>query len=216
VFVDFSHLISQILKAESQNLKASTKLSQAREKIKRKYPLPVERRQLSTGYLEDALDEDDEDYRSNRGYEEDLEAEAQRERRILNAKKSHKGIPGRSSMTSARPSRRQMEYSESEREESEYETEEEEEEKSPARGRGKDSEDEYEEDAEEDEEERGKSNRYSDEDEEEEEVAGGRAEKDHRGSGRKRKGIESDEEESPPRKAPTHRRKAVIDDSDED
>jgi RNA polymerase-associated protein LEO1 len=203
-------------KAESQNLKASTKLSQAREKIKRKYPLPVERRQLSTGYLEDALDEDDEDYRSNRGYEEDLEAEAQRERRILNAKKSHKGIPGRSSMTSARPSRRQMEYSESEREESEYETEEEEEEKSPARGRGKDSEDEYEEDAEEDEEERGKSNRYSDEDEEEEEVAGGRAEKDHRGSGRKRKGIESDEEESPPRKAPTHRRKAVIDDSDED
>lgn len=199
-------------KAESQNLKASTKLSQAREKIKRKYPLPVERRQLSTGYLEDALDEDDEDYRSNRGYEEDLEAEAQRERRILNAKKSHKGIPGRSSMTSARPSRRQMEYSESEREESEYETEEEEEEKSPARGRGKDSEDEYEEDAEEDEEERGKSNRYSDEDEEEEEVAGGRAEKDHRGSGRKRKGIESDEEESPPRKAPTHRRKAVIDD----
>ncbi|KAG7613768.1 Leo1-like protein [Arabidopsis suecica] len=202
-------------KAESQNLKASTKLSQAREKIKRKYPLPVERRQLSTGYLEDALDEDDEDYRSNRGYEEDLEAEAQRERRILNAKKSHKGIPGRSSMTSARPSRRQMEYSESEREESEYETEEEEEEKSPARGRGKDSEDEYEEDAEEDEEERGKSNRYSDEDEEEEEVAGGRAEKDHRGSGRKRKGIESDEEESPPRKAPTHRRKAVIDDSDE-
>jgi len=47
-------------------------------------------------------------------------------------------------------------------------------------------------------------------------MQGGRAEKDHRGSGRKRKGIESDEEESPPRKAPTHRRKAVIDDSDED
>ena len=42
---------------ESQNLKASTKLSQAREKIKRKYPLPVARRQLSTGYLEDALEE---------------------------------------------------------------------------------------------------------------------------------------------------------------
>ncbi|CAH8280414.1 unnamed protein product [Arabidopsis lyrata] len=210
-------------KAESQNLKASTKLSQAREKIKRKYTLPAERRQLSTGYLEDALDEDDEtdhygSHRSNRGYEEDLEAEAQRERRILNAKKSHKGIPGRSSMTSARPSRRQMEYSESEREESEYETEEEEEEKSPPpRGRGKESEDEYEEDAEEDEEEGGgKSNRYSDEDEEEEEAAGVRAEKDHRGSGRKRKGIESDEEESPQRKAPTHRRKAVIDDSDED
>ncbi|CAL9244445.1 unnamed protein product [Arabidopsis halleri] len=209
-------------KAESQNLKASTKLSQARDKIKRKYSLPVERRQLSTGYLEDALDEDDEtdhygSHRSNRGYEEDLEAEAQRERRILNAKKSRKGIPGRSSMTSARPSRRQMEYSESEREESEYETEEEEEEKSPPRGRGKESEDEYEEDAEEDEDEGGgKSNRYSDEDEEEEEAAGVRAEKDHRGSGRKRKGIESDEEESPRRKAPTHRRKAVIDDSDED
>ncbi|XP_010457002.1 PREDICTED: protein LEO1 homolog [Camelina sativa] len=202
-------------RAEGQNLKASTKLSQAREKVKRKYPLPVQRRQLSTGYLEDALDEDDEtdhygSHRSNRGYEEDLEAEALRERRILNAKKN-KGIPGRSSMNSARPSRRQMEYSESEREESEYETEEEEEEKSPARN-------EYEEDAEEDEEEidGGKSNRYSDEDEEEEEAAGVRAEKDHRASGRKRKGIESDEEESPPRKAPTHRRKAMIEDSDED
>lgn len=47
-------------------------------------------------------------------------------------------------------------------------------------------------------------------------MQGVRAEKDHRGSGRKRKGIESDEEESPQRKAPTHRRKAVIDDSDED
>ena len=42
---------------ENQNLKASTKLSQAREKVKRKYPLPVARRQLSTGYLEDALEE---------------------------------------------------------------------------------------------------------------------------------------------------------------
>ncbi|VVB17579.1 unnamed protein product [Arabis nemorensis] len=184
-------------KAESQNLKAGTKLSQAREKIKRKYPLPVQRRQLSTGYLEDALEEDEEtdhygSHRSNRGYEEDLEAEALRERRIMNAKKklnnyltaspyqSHKSFPGRSSMTSARPSRRQVEYSESEREESEYETEDEEEEKSP-RPRKR----------------------------------GGRAEKE-RGSSRKRKGIESDEEESPPRKAPTHRRMAMVYDSDED
>lgn len=38
-----------------------------------------------------------------------------------------------------------------------------------------------------------------------------------RGSSRKRKGIESDEEEeSPPRKAPTHRRMAMVYDSDED
>ncbi|KAJ4887797.1 Protein LEO1-like protein [Raphanus sativus] len=123
---------------ESQNLKASTKLSQAREKVKRKYPLPVARRQLSTGYLEDALEEDEEtdhygSHRSNRGYEEDLEAEAQRERRIMNAKK------------------------------------------------------------------------------------GVRGDKDRGGSSsRKRKGIESDEEESPPRKAPTHRRMAMVYDSDED
>ncbi|KAL0856376.1 hypothetical protein Bca101_061529 [Brassica carinata] len=207
---------------ESQNLKASTKLSQAREKIKRKYPLPVARRQLSTGYLEDALEEDEEtdhygSHRSNRGYEEDLEAEAQRERRIMNAKKSQKGFPGRSSMGSARPSRRQAEYSESEREESEYETEEEEEEEERPRSRKrvKEPEDEYEEDAEEDEEEEeeGKANRYSEDDEEEEGV---KAEKE-RGSGRKRKGIESDEEEeSPPRKAPTHRRMAMVYDSDED
>ncbi|CAF1716431.1 unnamed protein product [Brassica oleracea var. botrytis] len=204
---------------ESQNLKASTKLSQAREKIKRKYPLPVARRQLSTGYLEDALEEDEEtdhygSHRSNRGYEEDLEAEAQRERRIMNAKKSQKGFPGRSSMSSARPTRRQAEYSESEREESEYETEEEEEEEERPRSRKrvKEPEDEYEEDAEEDEEEEeedAKANRYSEEDEEAE------AEKE-RGSGRKRKGIESDEEESPPRKAPTHRRMAMVYDSDED
>ncbi|KAJ4866721.1 Protein LEO1-like protein [Raphanus sativus] len=158
---------------ESQNLKASTKLSQAREKVKRKYPLPVARRQLSTGYLEDALEEDEEtdhygSHRSNRGYEEDLEAEAQRERRIMNAKKSNKGFPGRSSMTSARPTRRQ-EYSESEREESEIMTN------------------------------------------------GVRGDKDRGGSSsRKRKGIESDEEESPPRKAPTHRRMAMVYDSDED
>ncbi|KAJ0236332.1 Protein LEO1 [Hirschfeldia incana] len=206
---------------ESQNLKASTKLSQAREKIKRKYPLPVARRQLSTGYLEDALEEDEEtDHygRSNGGYEEDLEAEAQRERRILNAKKGQKGFPGRPSMSSARPTRRQAEYSESEREESEYETEEEEEEEEErprSRKRVKEPEDEYEEDAEEDEEEEeGKANRYSEEDEEEEE--GARAGKE-RGSSRKRKGIESDEEEeSPPRKAPTHRRMAMVYDSDED
>ncbi|RID76801.1 hypothetical protein BRARA_B03752 [Brassica rapa] len=196
---------------ENQNLKASTKLSQAREKVKRKYPLPVARRQLSTGYLEDALEEDEEtdhygSHRSNRGYEDDLEAEAQRERRIMNAKKSNKGFTGRSSMTSARPTRRQ-EYSESEREESEYETEEEEE-RPRSRKRVKEPEDEYEEEEEEEVEE---------EDEEEEEAEGLRGDKDRGGSGRKRKGIESDEEEeSPPRKAPTHRRMAMVYDSDED
>ncbi|KAJ0238148.1 Protein LEO1 [Hirschfeldia incana] len=208
---------------ESQNLKASTKLSQAREKVKRKYPLPAARRQLSTGYLEDALEEDEEtdhygSHRSNRGYEEDLEAEAQRERRIMNAKKSNKGFPGRSSMTSARPTRRQEEYSESEREESEYETEEEEEEEEEERPRSrkrvKEPEDEYEEDEVEEE----NTNRYSDEEEEEEEAEGVRGDKDRGGSSsRKRKGIESDEEEeSPPRKAPTHRRMAMVYDSDED
>lgn len=47
-------------------------------------------------------------------------------------------------------------------------------------------------------------------------MQGVKAEKE-RGSGRKRKGIESDEEEeSPPRKAPTHRRMAMVYDSDED
>ncbi|XP_013613371.1 PREDICTED: protein LEO1 homolog [Brassica oleracea var. oleracea] len=197
---------------ENQNLKASTKLSQAREKVKRKYPLPVARRQLSTGYLEDALEEDEEtdhygSHRSNRGYEEDLDAEAQRERRIMNAKKSQKGFPGRSSMSSARPTRRQ-EYSESEREESEYETEEEEEEEEErprSRKRVKEPEDEYEEEE------------VEEEDEEEEEAEGVRGDKDRGGSGRKRKGIESDEEEeSPPRKAPTHRRMAMVYDSDED
>ncbi|KAJ4870402.1 Protein LEO1-like protein [Raphanus sativus] len=82
------------------------KLSQAREKVKRKYPLPVEETALNWEEETDHYGS----HRSNRGYEEDLEAEAQRERRIMNAKKSNKGFPGRSSMTSARPTRRQ-EYS---------------------------------------------------------------------------------------------------------
>ncbi|XP_010546202.1 PREDICTED: protein LEO1 homolog isoform X2 [Tarenaya hassleriana] len=200
-------------KVESQNIKANMKLSQAREKIKRKYPPPAERRQLSTGYLEGALDEDEEtdhygSHRSNRSFEEDLEAEAQRERRIMNAKKyqSHRDIPRRPS--SAKPSRRPVEFSESEREESEYETEGEDEERSPPRKRIEEPEDEYEEEAEEDEEEEqeedAKANRYSEEEEEPEDA-----------KGRKRKGIESDEE-SPPRKAPTHRRMAIVYDSDED
>lgn len=46
-------------------------------------------------------------------------------------------------------------------------------------------------------------------------MQGARGEKG-RGSGRKRKGFESDEEQSPPRKAPTHRRMAMVYDSDED
>lgn len=47
-------------------------------------------------------------------------------------------------------------------------------------------------------------------------MQGLRGDKDRGGGGRKRKGIESDEEESPPRKAPTHRRMAMVYDSDED
>ncbi|XP_024976370.1 protein LEO1 homolog isoform X2 [Cynara cardunculus var. scolymus] len=80
-------------KAESQTIRANELLSRKKEKVNRKYTTTVRReRQLSPGFLEDALDEDDEqDYydnrRSRRRFDEDLEMEARAEKRIINAKK---------------------------------------------------------------------------------------------------------------------------------
>lgn len=211
-------------KAESQTIRANLLLSRKRERVNRKYSKPVERgRQLSPGFLEDALEEDEEaNYYeprrpgARRRFEDELEAEARAERRIINAKKAQglKDIPRKSS-TVAKPSRRPVNFSDSEREESEYETEGEEEERSPER-KMEDSEPEWQ-DSEEEEQEQ--------EQEEEEEAAGGGASEEEaeepkqtrmeaRGS-LKRKEIESDEE-SPPRKTTTHRRMAVVYDSDED
>lgn len=212
-------------RAEGQNIRAHSILQRKREKVNRKYTQPARpRRQLSPGFLEDALDEDEEpDYGSRRApgrrrFEDELEAEALAERRIMNAKKSNMGrnVPHRPPYPPARPPRRQAdEYSESEKEESEYETEGEDIEHSPPRGRGDelDEEDEYEEDVEEE-------APLSDE-----ELEAPKRKRESGSGGHRREELVSeddDEEEDddpPPRKqqAVQHRRKAVVfDDSDED
>ncbi|KAG6538477.1 hypothetical protein ZIOFF_003600 [Zingiber officinale] len=214
---DQSHLFLRRGKVVGQTIRANALLHRKREKVNRKYAQPAHRgRQLSPGFLEDALDEEDEAedyYSSHRGsarsrFEEDLEAEARAEKRIINAKKSnlHTNKP---SLSAARSSKRPLEeYSESEKEESEYESEGEEIERSPmgAREDEQENEDEYEEEVDEE-----AADAISPSEEEEE------PRKKIKETGRsnlKRKEIESDEE-SPPRKT-VHRRKAVVYDSDED
>jgi len=204
-------------KAEGQSIRAHSVLQRKREKVNRKYTQPSrQRRQLSPGFLEDALDEDEETdnhYSSRRmasrgRFEDDLEAEAQGERRILSAKKSNlsRGVPRKPSFPPSRPPRRQ-EYSESEREESEYETEGEDIEHSPAGGREDelDEEDEYEEDVEEE-------AAMSDE-----EIQEPKRKRESAASGSQRRREVDSDEDSPPRKQQlVHRRKAVVFESDDD
>ncbi|PWZ13076.1 Protein LEO1 [Zea mays] len=110
---------------QGQNIRAHSILQRKREKVNRKYTQPARpRRQLSPGFLEDALDE------SN----------------------VSRNVPRKPPYPPARLPRRQAdEYSESEREESEYETDGEDIEHSPPRGREDelDEEEEYEEEVEE-------------------------------------------------------------------
>ncbi|XP_065878560.1 protein LEO1 homolog [Euphorbia lathyris] len=200
-------------RAESQTIRANVLLNRKREKVSRKYTQTVDRRrQLSPGFLEGALDEDDEpDYfdarRSRRRFEEDLEVEARAEKRIMNAKKGHKDILRKSSLSSVKTSKRPVNFSDSDREESEYESDGEEYERSPTRKRVEQPEQEYEEEEERYEEE-AENDGASEEEEEFEEPK-------QKSKSRKRTGIESDEE-SPPRKAASHRRMAVVYDSDEE
>lgn len=207
---------------QGQNIRAHSILQRKREKVNRKYTQPPRpRRQLSPGFLEDALDEDEEpDYGSRRmagrrRFEDELEAEALAEKRIINAKKSNmsRNVPRKPPYPPARPPRRQAdEYSESEREESEYETDGEDIEHSPTRGREDelDEEEEYEEDVEEE-------APLSDE-----EMEAPKRKRESGGGGHRREELVSeddDDDDSPPRKQPAvqHRRKAVVfDDSDED
>ncbi|RZC60970.1 hypothetical protein C5167_022728 [Papaver somniferum] len=199
-------------RAEGQSIRAQELLHRKREKVNRKYTQTVDRgRQLSPGFLEEALDEDDEDYYDSRRsasrnrFEEDLEVEAQAEKRIMNAKRSHvrKEIPQKSSLS--RQSRRPVDFSDSEREASEYESDGYEEEASPPRKRAHQEHEDYEDDEEEPE-----AKETSEEEDEEPRRRG----KESR-SGTKRRGVESDEE-SPPKKAATHRRMAVVFDSDDE
>ncbi|CAN6196662.1 unnamed protein product [Urochloa humidicola] len=207
-------------RAAGQNIRAHSILQRKREKVNRKYTQPARpRRQLSPGFLEDALDEDEEpEYGSRRApgrrrFEDELEAEALAERRIINAKKSNmsRNVPRKQSYPPARPPRRQAdEYSESEREESEYETDGEDIEHSPTRGREDEvDEDEYEEDVEEE-------APLSDE-----EMEAPKRKRESGGGSHRREELvseEEDDDDSPPRKQQVvHRRKAVVfDDSDED
>ncbi|XP_010922107.1 protein LEO1 homolog isoform X2 [Elaeis guineensis] len=211
-------------RVEGQTIRANVLLQRKREKVNRKYTQTVSRgRQLSPGFLEEALDEEDEPedyYGSHRAasaryhFDEDMEAEAQAEKRIMNAKRSniHKNVPRKPSLPTARPARRQVEeYSESDKEESEYESDGEDIERSPAHTREDeaDDEDEYEED-EADEEAPGANSVSEEEDEEPRRKIRGTG-----SSNLKRKELELDGE-SPPRKTTMHRRKAVVFDSDED
>ncbi|XP_027125687.2 protein LEO1 homolog [Coffea arabica] len=204
-------------KAESQTIRANELLNRKKEKVNRKYTQTVRReRQLSPGFLEDALEEEeDPDYyesrrsAARRRFEEDLEMEAQAEKRIINAKKGHKDVARKPSMSTTKSSRQPVDFSESEKEESEYETEEEEDERSPAHGRAEDIEQDYEDEEEHDEEEE-EANEVSEEEPEEP-----RRKSKEPGTGLKRKDIESDED-SPPRKAATHRRMAIVYDSDDE
>ncbi|KAK9105193.1 hypothetical protein Scep_022037 [Stephania cephalantha] len=201
-------------KALGQSIRANELLNRKKDKVNRKYTQKVERtRQLSPGFLEEALDEDDEPdyYESRRSaarhrFEEDMEAEAQAERRIMNAKKVNKQIPRKSPLPAAKSSRHPVEeFSESEREESEYETDGDEGEMSPQKMA-----DEPEHVDDEADEEEAEANEVSEEEAEEEP----RRREDFRSKGSsKREEIES-EEESPPRKT-VHRRAFVYESDDE-
>ncbi|KAK3124181.1 hypothetical protein QOZ80_7BG0582990 [Eleusine coracana subsp. coracana] len=206
-------------RAAGQNIRAHSILQRKREKVTRKYTQPTRpRRHLSPGFLEDALDEEEEPdnhYSSwrmppRRQFEDEFEAEARAERRIINAKSNmSRSVPRKPSFPLARPPRRQVdEYSESEREESEYETEGEDIEHSPPRGRGDElDEDDYEEDVEE-----------APPSDEEMEQAPKRRRESGGGSHRREDLGSDDDDDSPPRKqqAVQHRRKAVVFDSDDD
>ncbi|XP_048443869.1 protein LEO1 homolog [Pyrus x bretschneideri] len=201
-------------RVESQNIRANLILNRKREKVSRKYTTTGDRRrQLSPGFLEDALDEDEEpnyheSRHSRRHMEEDFEMEARREKRILNAKKGPKDIPRKSSLPTAKSSRRSMGLSDSEKDESEYETDGEDDE--PPHKMAEDSEPEYEDSEEEDDEEH-----HDAEVNDASELEAEAPKQKVKDSGHKHKAIESDED-SPPRKAAPHRRMAVVYDSDED
>ncbi|KAL5723144.1 hypothetical protein ACHQM5_006572 [Ranunculus cassubicifolius] len=199
-------------KALGQTIRANELLNRKRERVSRKYSHHVDRgRQLSPGFLDDALEEDDEpDYHDRRSarrrrFEEDLEVESHAEKRIINAKRNqfHRDVPRKSSYA---PSRR-AEYSESEKEESEYETDGEDIERTPPRNKRAE-EPEYE-DEDSDEPNGGRGARVANDLSEEEEDTGHRS-----GGGGKRNAIESDVE-SPPRKKVSHRR-MVVSESDEE
>ncbi|XP_074277723.1 protein LEO1 homolog [Silene latifolia] len=204
-------------RAESQTIRANSTLARKREKVNRRYTRPSDRgRQLSPGFLEDALEEDDEanyyDSRrsgSRRHFEDELEAEARAEKRIINAKKGQlKDIPRKSS-AGLKTSQRPVDFSDSDKEGSYYETDGEEEE-APERPY-EDSEPEWQ-DSEDDvePEEQAPQGGASDEEAEEPKHTVKEA-----GSSLKRKEYESDEE-SPRKKPTTHRRMAVVYDSDEE
>ncbi|KAL4184252.1 hypothetical protein AMTRI_Chr10g224640 [Amborella trichopoda] len=225
-------------KALNQTIRSRVDLLRKQEKVNRKYSQAREKEpQLSPGYLEGALEEEDEaeDYvnhrrAARRHFEEDLEVEERAEKRILNAKRSHvpKEPPRKTPFMAGRSSKRQLEEpSESEREESEYESEGEDE-RLPSRKKriqeeeeeeeeeGEEEEEEEEEDDEEEEPARGGGRRGEaiEEDEEEEDAPKQRVKES--GRRRAREEVENDDEESPPRKQAPQRRRMVFTDSEED
>uniref|UniRef100_A0A0C9RWC4 TSA: Wollemia nobilis Ref_Wollemi_Transcript_9075_2392 transcribed RNA sequence n=1 Tax=Wollemia nobilis TaxID=56998 RepID=A0A0C9RWC4_9CONI len=209
-------------KALEQRIRSREDLHRKQEKISRKYA-PVRERepQLSPGYLEEALEEEDEadGYPENRRaahtrrFQEELEAEGRAERRIINAKKQQPPARERPSKYSKdrrpmRPSRHEAEEAmsdESEREVSEYESD------------GLDDEEEnVQEDMEEEEPEEEEPEEQEEEEQEaQEDEEGESEEEDSRHKRKLQDREESPLEESPPRK-PAQRRRVVVSESDED
>ncbi|KAG6386067.1 hypothetical protein SASPL_154953 [Salvia splendens] len=184
-------------KAVHQSIKANELLSRKKEKVNRKYTQPIRReRQLSPGFLEDALEEV--------GYtNETLTTQTH----IW----GQKDMPRKSTFQAAKSSRRPVDFSDSEKEESEYETEGEEDEGSPPHRRHE----EAEQDSGEEDEELQQREQEEAYDESEEEAEEPKQKVRDSGGCLKRKGIDSDED-SPPRKTTTHRRMKMVYESDED
>ncbi|XP_031492259.1 protein LEO1 homolog [Nymphaea colorata] len=210
-------------KALNQTIRSREDLLRKQEKIARKYAQTREKEpQLSPGYLEEALEEEDEadDYPGTRRsaarrFEEELEVEGRAERRILNAKRPAqipRSVPRKPTMSTAPPPRHRLESSESEREASEYESDDNENDVMPARKHMEEEEFEEEEEDEEEEEQE-----QEEEEEEAEQAIEEEADEEPRqkskGSGWNRHRDEESDEEAPQKRVP---RRRIIDSSDEE
>ncbi|KAL2653126.1 hypothetical protein R1flu_021254 [Riccia fluitans] len=206
-------------KAVEQRIRSKSDLQRKQDKMVRKYShMPSRERdaQLSPGYLDGALDEeeeaDDYDRHGRRGdsrrFQQQLDDETRAERRILSAKR-HAQPSRRPSVKDRRPplSRKEMleDSSEEEREESAYETEPEDEDELPL-------EDEEREYNDEDEEEEEDNRKWSDKGKSIDREDRRRYDRD---DDRKRRRDRSEERDaSPPRKSVQRRRVVVSDDED--
>lgn len=206
-------------KLEEQRIRSKEDLQRKQDKISRKY-VPARERvepQLSPGYLEGALEEEEEtdDYGEGqrfadaRRFQEQLEAEGKAEKKIINAKRP--SVPSKESLVKRQkdrrpspPSRRELEdrfSEESEREASDYESDGQEDDAGLNEGE-EDDQDEEGADHEEEDDDQGEEKRWEDGE-------------DETNKKRRDRGDDFENDESPPRK-PVQRRRVVVSDSEEE